>query len=324
MSDATQTQPGAVLITGANGYIGRLLLQSLAADPSHLGPIIGADLGMPKQPVEGVTHTVLDITDGEAVKAAFEAHRVDTVVHLAAVVTPRPGQSREDQRRVDVDGTRHVLEACVASGAAKFVYTSSGAAYGYSGENSVLLDEADPLRGNEVFAYSWHKRLVEELLAEYRGTHPELKQLVFRVSTILGPTVRNQITAMFERPVVLGLKGVDTPFCFVWDQDVVACLEAGVRDAEKHGTFNLTGDGVMTLREIAVAMKRRYMALPERWIAKGLEVLSARGWAPYGPEQTLFLRHRPVMANQRLKDDFGFMPRKSSREVFEAYRASRA
>ena len=51
------------------------------------------------------------------------------------------------------------------------------------------------MRGNEAFAYSHHKRLVEEMLADYRRDHPQLKQVVFRVGTILGETTRNQITA---------------------------------------------------------------------------------------------------------------------------------
>jgi len=313
--------PRRVLVTGAEGYLGRLFVEALAADPGLA--LVATDVRVPKTKVEKVTHLPLDITDADAVRRAFEEHRPEVVVHLAAVVTPRPGQSREEQRKVDVDGTKHVLEACVATGVRKVITTSSGAAYGYHADNHALLVETDPLRGNEVFAYSWHKRLVEQLLADYRERHPELHQLVFRVSTVLGERVHNQITALFEGRVIVGLRGVDTPFCFVWDQDVVACLAKGVRDDAVVGVFNLTGDGVMTLREIARAMKRRFLPLPARWLGKGLAVLSKRGVVPYGPEQVLFLAHRPVLSNAKLKRELGFPPR-SSREVFGLYRASRA
>jgi UDP-glucose 4-epimerase len=41
-----------------------------------------------------------------------------------------------------------------------------------------------------------------------------------------------------------------------------------------------------------------------------------------GPEQVTFLRYRPVLANAALKQDFGFIPTKTSREVFESYWAA--
>ena len=238
--------PPVVLVTGAQGTLGRVLVAALAQDPSAARAVIASDLRLPEQPVAGVHHARLDITDADAVAAAFREHTPHVVVHLAAVVTPGPGQTRAQQYAVDVDGTRHVVAAAVETGVGKLIYTSSGAAYGYSPQNAPLLTEDDPLRSDETFAYAWHKRLVEELLADARRDHPALRQLVFRVGTILGAGVRNQITALFERPVVLGLRGVDTPFCFVWDEDVVACLIEGVRSPEKAGIYNLAGSGVMT------------------------------------------------------------------------------
>ena len=319
MVDAPRT---AVLVTGAGGYVGRLLVATLADAPAILDTIVAVDIQPPQARHPGVIYETIDICDASIVDV-MRRHTIDTVVHLAAVVTPRPDQDREAQRVIDVDGTDNVLAACVEADVRKFVYTSSGAAYGYHADNPVLIDEDDPIRGNEIFAYAWHKRLVEERLAEYRSSHPQLEQLVFRVSTILGPSVHNQITAMFERPVVVGVAGADTPFCFISDEDVVACLERGVRGDET-GVYNLTGDGVMTLREIAAAMGRRYLAVPEPWLRCGLTLLSRFDSSPYGPEQVIFLRHRPVLGNRRLKETFGFAPRWSSRQTFETYRHSRA
>jgi len=152
--------------------------------------------------------------------ALFAAHRIDTVVHLAAVVTPGPRSSRELEYSIDVLGTENVLRACLRAGVARLVYTSSGAAYGYHADNPPLLRESDPLRGNAEFAYAHHKRLVEEMLARARREHPELRQLVFRPGTILGERVASPITALFERPIVVGVCGSPAPFVLVWDEDV--------------------------------------------------------------------------------------------------------
>ena len=56
------------------------------------------------------------------------------------------------------------------------------------------------MRGNAEFAYSHHKRLIEEMLAKARTEHPELKQLIFRPGTVLGETVHSPVTDLFERP----------------------------------------------------------------------------------------------------------------------------
>lgn len=309
-----------ILITGAAGYIGRLLTKALLAQAPDGTRVIATDRVEPPE-VTGVTSRVLDIRDA-GLRAVLEAEHVDVVVHLAAILNPPKGATRELLHDVDVKGTENVVRACVEAGVKKLIYTSSGAAYGYSPANAPLLLEEHPLRGNREYAYSWHKRLVEELLAKYRAEHPELQQLIFRVSTILGPDVHNTITDLFERKVVVGLRGVDSPFCFVWDQDVVQCLVAGAL-GERTGIFNVTGDGVMTLREVAKAMHRPFAAIPEKLVRFGLRQLHQRGLSENSEEQVLFLRYRPVLGNEKLKTDFGFTPRKSSREVFELYRKSR-
>jgi UDP-glucose 4-epimerase len=311
-----------VLITGASGHVGRRLVEVLAEDRGSLQTIIATDIRAAEQELAGVVYRQLDICDsalGECI-AEFE---IDTVVHLAAIVTPPPGDTRGLQYRVDVEGTENVVAACVKNGVKKLVYTSSGAAYGYSADNSGWLREDAPLRGNREFAYAWHKRLVEERLAEAREKHPDLKQLIFRVSTVLGEDLANQITALFEKKVVVGIKGVDSPFCFIWDEDVAHCLAVGIQ-GDQEGIYNLTGDGVMTLREVALAMGGRYVGVPERWLRRGLKMLKERELTAHGPEQLLFLRYRPVLCNERLKEEFGFIPQMNSRQVFDFYRISRS
>ena len=318
----------AVLITGAAGYIGSLLTRSLVADPGDLELIVATDIrdtapdfGEPPGNGHATTRLLylpLDVRSNELGQVMAE-HKIDTVIHLAAIVSPRATDTRQFLYSVEVEGTRNVLEACVQNGVDKLVITSSGAAYGYHPENAWYLNEDAPLRGNEEFAYSHHKRLVEQMLAQYRGSHPELSQLVFRVGTILGETAQNQITALFHKPAILGLRGVATPFVFIWDQDVVGCLRAGIF-GQGAGTYNLAGDGALTLREIATRLGKPYVTLPTGVVSGALGVLQRLKLSRYGPEQVGFLQYRPVLDNRRLKREFGYRPRYSSREVFELYR----
>ncbi len=111
----------------------------------------------------------------------------------------------EFEYSVDVIGTKNILKACVTSGVKRIVISSSGAAYGYYPDNPDWLVETNEIRGNEQFAYSYHKRLVEEMLSDYRELHPELEQTIFRIGTILGETVNNQITNLFEKQALIGI-----------------------------------------------------------------------------------------------------------------------
>jgi UDP-glucose 4-epimerase len=248
-------------------------------------------------------------------------HQVDTVVHLAAIVTPGPQSNRDLEYSVDVLGTRNVLEACVANGVRRIIVTSSGAAYGYHADNPEWLTEDDPVRGNETFAYSHHKRLVEEMLAGYRQSHPELEQVVFRVGTILGETTRNQITALFERPRLIAIRGSKSPFVFIWDRDVAGAIEHAIFGGPP-GIYNVAGDGALSIQEIAARLGKRCITLPPGLLRAVLAVLHRLGFSQYGPEQVDFLRYRPVLDNRRLKEVFGYVPQLSSAEVFELFRRS--
>ena len=233
-----------VLVTGGNGFLGSSVVAGLAGAGHE---VVGADLRFPTSEVDGVRHVLMDVTDAAAVDAGIAEAAPEVVVHLASIVTPGKGSSRAKEYAVDVDGSRHVFDACLAHGVRRVVVSSSGAAYGYHADNPVPLTEDDPVRGNEAFAYSHHKRLVEEQLAALRHEHPELEQVVLRIGTILGRHVDNQITALFERPRLLQIRGADSPFVFIWDSDVVAIIQRAVTGPVT-GTFNVAGDGTLTVR----------------------------------------------------------------------------
>ena len=312
-----------VLVTGAAGYIGLQLVAALAAAPLRVRRIIAADVrkAPPERRDPKVEHVTVDVRSPALIEL-FERCKPEVVVHLASVVTPGRHSNREFEYSVDVLGTENVLKACLAAGVRTIIVSSSGAAYGYHPDNPDWITEDAPLRGNQAFAYSWHKRLVEEMLERWRAEHPELKQVVFRIGTILGATVKNQITDLFERRRPLAIQGSDSPFVFIWDQDVVGCILHAI-STDVTGIFNVAGDGALTIHEIAARLGKHCRVLPA-WVLQGaLAVLKALRLTQYGPEQLSFLRYRPVLANRRLKEEFGYVPRKTSAAVFEFWRAAR-
>lgn len=316
------TDRRGVLVTGGTGHVGHLALQALAAH--GVAPLVSLDVRDPAagRRLADVAYVTADVRAVD-LPALLEEHRVGAVVHCAAIVQPPPGMTEDELHDIEVGGTERVLDACVAAGVEHVTVTSSGAAYGYHLANrGRWLTEEDPPRGSDAFAYSRHKAEVERLLARYRRVHPELGQLVLRPGTILGADTRNQITDLFEKPVVLGLAGTDVPFVIVWDRDVAEIIARGVRDRVT-GTYNVAGDGVLTLADIARIEGKRLVPLPPRLLGRALGALARFGLTQYGPEQVDFLRYRPVLANDALKAAFPGLPTKTTREAYEVYRQGR-
>jgi len=309
-----------IYVTGGNGFLGAAVVRALAAHPG-VARVVSMDLRPtpPASRLASVVYVEGDVRDAPFA-AQFREHAIDTVVHLAAVI-PTGKSNPQLEYGIDVMGSRHVLEACIDARVGKIVVSSSGAAYGYHSDNPAWLTEDDPLRGNDEFPYSRHKRLVEEMLAQARGTHPELKQVVFRVCTILGETVRNPITDLFEQPKILALKGCDSPFVMIWVDDVVDCM---VRAATTGlaGIYNVAGDGALTMHEIAAMLGKPVREVPA-WLVMARLWLDQRRGRGGGPATVKFLRYRPVLSNARLKSDFGYIPSMTSREVFAKFVALR-
>jgi UDP-glucose 4-epimerase len=317
-------QAKRVLVTGAAGFLGQGLIAQLARH-GDCEAVIAVDVReVPKaQRLSGITYLTQDVRDPALANTVAE-YRIDTLVHLAAIVTAGKDTNRAFEYSVDVEGTRNVLQACLAHGVQHIVVSSSGAAYGYHADNPAWLTEDMPLRGNESFAYSHHKRLVEDMLAQYRQSHPQLQQTVLRIGTILGERVNNQITALFEKPRLLAVQGSDSPFVFIWDEDVTGAIVHALSGQAPSGCFNLAGDGALTIFEIAQRLNKRPRVLPA-WLLKTALWLGSRlGLSRYGPEQLDFLRYRPVLLNTALKSQFGYTPDKTSAQAFEAYRQAQA
>ncbi|MEM7215679.1 MAG: SDR family oxidoreductase [Pseudomonadota bacterium] len=306
-----------MLITGAAGHVGRALLSnpaigSYAVTACDINPIADAS-------DKTFSFQTLDVRETEMVDAVFATCKPQVVIHLASVVTPPQGTGRQFAYDVDVEGTQNIIDACLKHEVGRLIVTSSGAAYGYHPDNDVPLSESSPIRGNYEFPYSHHKRLVEEKLAEARDSNPELEQVVLRVGTVLGNGLENQITALFRKPRLLGLTGNESPFVFIWDTDLTNIILMAVDESEP-GIFNVAGDGSLGVSALARILGKPVLRFPAWFLKAALAIAFPLGLSRYGPEQVRFLQFRPILDNLRLKQEFGYVPKKTSLEAFEAWR----
>jgi UDP-glucose 4-epimerase len=311
-----------ILITGASGFIGQQLLNDLAIQHPKWS-LIACDIRpLAEQWLKpNVEAVLLDISQPAAVRKAVATYQPNVIVHLASVVGLSAGLTAEQVRAIDIGGTESIIHAAQANAVEQLIVISSGAAYGYFAQNAEWIDEQDPLRSDRRFTYVEHKCEVEQLLAKAREQYPQLRQLVLRPGTILGKRASNHISALFKKRALLGVAGSRSRFVFIWDQDVVGIIRQGI-EKRSSGIYNLAGDGALSLAEIAKILGKPYRCLPAGFFAGALRLLKPLGLCQYGPEQLDLLRYRPVLANRRLKEEFGYQPRYTSREAFMAYLAA--
>lgn len=300
-----------ILITGAGGMIGQRLVKLLADDHE----VIATDVAPLTDLPDSVESLPMDVC-GPDVADIIGSKKPDAVVHLASILEPG---DRQFAYQVDVEGTRNVITACVATSVRRLVVTSSGAAYGYHADNPAWLTETDPLRGNPEFAYSDHKRQVEQLLAVARRGAPQLEQVVLRVCTVLGEGVENQITSLFHKPRLLGVTGSESPFVFIWTEDLARIVERAATSGPP-GIYNVAGDGALTMSDLAKRLNKQLIRLPVGLLKTALAIAHPLGFSRFGAEQVRFLQFRPVLDNTALKTEFGYTPKRTSAEVFDLWR----
>lgn len=300
-----------ILITGAAGDVGSALLRELSQSEDGPDEVVATDVRLPEEVPKGIRFETLDVR-GDDPDQVIGRERPDVVIHLASIVAPT---TRDFAHAVDVIGSRNVLTACIAHGVKRLVVTSSGAAYGYHADNAIPLVESDPLRGNPEFAYSDHKRQVEEMLAKARAEVPELEQVVLRVGTVLGAGLENQITALFHKPRLLALAGCESPFVFIWTRDLARILQRAISQGPE-GIYNVAGDGALGVTDLAGALGKPVLRLPVWLLKLALGIAHPLKLSRYGPNQVRFLQYRPVLDNRALKEQFGYVPDLTSAEVF--------
>jgi dihydroflavonol-4-reductase len=132
--------------------------------------------GLPVEFVEG------DVTDPESLRRASQG--VEGVYHVAGLVSywrPR----RAWQHRVNVEGTRNVVEAALASGVRRLVHTSSIAAIGYSTDGRPCDEETEWNWGPQDIHYARTKHLGEQ--EAWQAAARGLEVVVVNPGLIFGP-----------------------------------------------------------------------------------------------------------------------------------------
>lgn len=159
-----------VLLTGANGFIGRRLLAKFAEVPGlKVIAVVRSATGTehPENVRELVVEDQLNFQDW-----SIEFDGVDSIVHVAGIISPptttgTEEDARDAMMRVNRDLTRVLAKNAVAAGVKQFIYLSSMSVYGSCLEPTLLTPES-PVAIDGIYPESKYagERVIEEEFAE--------------------------------------------------------------------------------------------------------------------------------------------------------------
>lgn len=258
------------LVTGASGFVGANIVAALNAAGWQARALLrptsslAALDGLAYQPALG------DVTDPKSLAAAMQG--VDVVFHAAGVVADYWSQDAALTYRVNVDGTRHVVEAALAADPPPhLVFTSSQAALGF-GDGPIPIDETHTFNlPPAVYPYGHSKYMAEQVVldAARRGLHA----VIVNPSVVLGP----RDATLYNSRVILEVQTGRLPLVPPGGVNIVDAVDMArghllaLEKGRPGQRYLLAGHNVTLLhltRRIAAALEVRGPrgAIPERWV----------------------------------------------------------
>ncbi len=179
-----------VLVTGASGFLGLSLIRELCRSGWQVRAIVREPNRCPSFSPE-VEIRVADVRYGSQTEEM--ASGCEAIVHLAAKVHAIDDGSEKDYEDINIEGTKHVLDAAVRSKVSRIVFVSSVKVFGE--ETSGCVEETRT--PNPQTAYGRSKWRAEQLVSEYAERH-RLTAVSLRLPMVYGPTTKGNLYRMIE------------------------------------------------------------------------------------------------------------------------------
>jgi nucleoside-diphosphate-sugar epimerase len=312
-----------VLVTGATGFVGSALcrrLSDLGITTKALARREGRDRYIRDLP--HVDIVMGNITDAERMEVVMES--VNIVFHVAAALSG----DIHHQRRVNVEGTRHIMEAAHEQGVERVVHVSSIAVFGYEHPTGKIDERQKPTPSAE--AYSLSKAEAEDVVVTL-GEKYALPYTIVRPGGIYGAHSALWTTTMFKL-------ATRKPFIFVGDgrglapliyiDDLIDLLIiSATHPSAKNQAYNACYDPAYTWDEYLGAYARlkgehRWRGLPIGIIKPILQFVSlfapAYSQLKIAPQAIGFLAKPIHVEAQKAKQDLNWRPKTTLQEGIQA------
>jgi UDP-glucose 4-epimerase len=307
-----------LLVTGGAGYIGSIVSRLLIADGHEVVVLDDLSRGHRSAVAAQARLEVVDLLDAEGVSAVV-GEGFDGVLHFAALAlvgesVAHPGL----YYRTNVGGTLNLLEAMVAAGVSRLVFSSTCAVYGQP--EKVPMDETTP--PNPANAYGASKLAVDGMISDFCVAHG-LGAVSLRYFNVAGAShgagehhypethlIPNVLGVVLGRLEHVEIYGTDYPtpdgtairdYIHIDDLGAAHLLALDAARTGEHRIYNLGNGNGFSVREVIAAAEQvtggaiatverpRRPGDPPMLVAASARIRSELGWEPLKPELSTIL-----------------------------------
>jgi len=314
----------ATLVTGGTGFVASNIVKELARFGHQ---VVSFDLRPPDALAEDfvrdynsqIKFVQGDILDRQAVASLGDGHHIDKIVH-AAVYTVNDTRLETERSKeiidINVAGTANLLELARSAKVARFVYVSSGSAYGTAAPPDQTLSENTPPVPQNLYGIT---KFVSEMLTRRYGELHQLSTVSVRLSTPYGPMERvtghRAIMSVIYDWTRQAARGEDVQARDLdqgRDYTYVADIADGIRtvlDAPNlpHDLYNLTNGVWFTFRQILEALQE---------VSPGIRVVELSLSEPGGQQGAPL---RGPLSGHRIFADLNWLPKYDLRAGLTEY-----
>jgi len=302
------------LVTGGTGFVGASIVKDLASNGHQ---VVSFDISGPDkllqdfvgQAAGNVTFIQGDIVDAGLVAGLGEEHKIEKIVHAAVYTVNREELEIERSRDVvaiNLEGTANLLELARTQQVERFIYVSSGAAYGSALSGDQMMNEETPPVPNNLYGIT---KFSSEMITRRWGQLHGLSTATVRLSTPYGPMERvtghravmsvfHDWTGRVARRESIPLEDMDQGRDYIYITDIAEGLRV-VLDAPElpHDLYNLTTGIWLTFQQILDGVIE---------LSPGTGVIEPD---PHRVQKAGENYSRGPLSGHRLFSDFGWTPR---------------
>ena len=301
------------LVTGGTGFVGANIVKDLVQNGHQ---VVSFDINGPDQLLQdflgesssSVIFVQGDIVDPASVERLGQDHQIDKIVHAAVYTVNREVLEIERSRDViaiNLEGTANLLELARTQKVSRFIYVSSGAAYGSALPGDQTLNEETPAVPGNLYGIT---KFASEMITRRYGELHGLSTASVRLSTPYGPMERvtghRAVMSVFYDWTGRAVRGetiiaedMDQGRDYIYIADIADGIRA-VLDAPAlpHGLFNLTTGIWVTFHQILDAVVE---------LSPGISVETPAPKTDAGADSY----SRGPLSGHRLFDDLGWTPK---------------
>jgi UDP-glucose 4-epimerase len=290
-----------ILITGAAGGLASILVDMLYDDYR----LVGVDpRAMPRgRNFPGEFHQI-DYTHRKMAEV-FRKNKFETLLHLGRIQRTI-GVKSGYRYKINVLGTRNLLELAKKHGLKNLIVFSSFHVYGADQVNPIHIKEEAPLRASQTFPELVDSIEMDHAAVTFLWRYQDVRTVVLRPVNVLGPRINNTVSQLLRSNFCPRLLGFDPLMQFIHERDIAKALRSCLK-SDKAGVYNIAGEGsvpwskAIELAGATAAPVPTFVIYPFLGSLSRLGISIPKYWVDY-------FRYPVVVSDARFRKDFGYEP----------------